>query len=64
MLLASKAHDDESDTSRDRDLSDFLGWRSDGDRSLDAHWRTDLGDELLDLFVGPFNLDTVVRLQL
>ena len=64
MLLTSKAHDDEADTSRDRYLSDLLGRRSDGDHSLNAHWRTDLGGKLLDLFVGPFNLGTVVRLQL
>ena len=64
MLLTSKAHDDEADTSRDSDLSDLLGGRSDGDHSLSAHWRTDLGGKLLDLLVGPFNLGTVVRLQL
>ena len=64
MLLTSKAHDDEADTSRDRDLSDLLGGRSDGDHSFSVHRRTDLGGKLLDLLVGPFNLSTVVRLEL
>ena len=64
MLLTSKAHDDEADASRDSDLSDLLGGRSDSDHSLSSHRRTDLGGKLLDLLVGPFNLGTVVRLQL
>lgn len=64
VLLTSKAHDDEADTSRDSDLSDLLSRRSDGDHRLNARWRTGLGGELLDLLIGPFNLDTVVRLEM
>jgi hypothetical protein len=51
VLLTSKAHDDEADTSRNSDLSDLLGRRPDGDQSLNARWRTGLGGKLLDLLV-------------
>ena len=52
VLLTSKAHDDESDASRESDLGDVLGRRSDRDGRFDACWRAHLGHELLDLLLA------------
>ena len=64
VLLTSKAHDDEPDAARDSDLGDVLGRRSDAHDSFDGCWRAHLGDELLDLLLGSFDLGPVVRVQL
>ena len=64
MFLTSKAHDDEPDAARDRDLGDVLGRGSDDHGGFDACWCAHFGDELLDLLLGSLNLDPVVRVQL
>lgn len=64
MLLTSKPHDNEPDTSHDSDPRNLLGRRSDRNHSFNVGWPTQLGKELLDLLPCSLNLDAVVRVEL